>query len=214
MRNLVCVSVLLVVGSSMPAMAETSVTDVNEKAFEWCLSQFPHEDNPWAADDGKPLPHPTAKLQPFNLRNAIAPPDLVTRTEVVGELPPPIEKFRGHWTWPAVEGLPPAVIFVERLTSTEMTIATAFNREKGLDEADYEVERMTLSWTGTHFAYSKVTPEESRQVEIHVSQSGEAMFMISGYSRVVTLEGPNGIVGTSKVPSDAWPTCFISERHY
>jgi hypothetical protein len=189
-------SVSLVLASAcLPARSEDSDADmrsrnVDEKLFEWCMSQFPKREG----EDAKPMPRPAGKLRPFDLTNAIAPSHLVTKTEVIGELPPLIEKYRGLWTWPAVDESPPAVIFVERLTATEMTIAPAVKRDKKLrDETDYQVERTTLSWTGTHFSHSKVTPEESRQVEILVSQSGEAMLMISGYSRKIVLEGPNGI---------------------
>jgi len=74
-------------------------------------------------------------------------------------------------------------------------------------------ERLTLGWVGTHFAYSKGTPKESRQMEIRVSQSGDVMAALSGVTQTTTFIDKDG-QETSHTRSEGWPFCFLSEAYY
>ena len=73
-------------------------------------------------------------------------------------------------------------------------------------------ERMFLSWTGTHFAYSGGTPNEFREMEIRVSQSGDFMAGLAGYTRTQTLIDKDG-KESSHTFREGWPYCFVSERY-
>ncbi len=83
-------------------------------------------------------------------------------------------------------------------------------RERSKSEGN-KPERMFLSWTGTQFASSIGTPKEFRELEIRVSQSGDVMAAMSGYTRTMTLIDKDG-KESSHTFSEGWPYCFISER--
>lgn len=217
MRNFawLLIPVFLVSASAdLAAQVREGATDrqsrnANKKLFEWCVSQFPMDEG----ESAKPLPRPAEKLRPFELAGALTPPGLVIPTEITGMLPPEIEKYKGQWTWPTHGETPPATVFVERLTPTEMAIAWAFRREKGKDAADYRAQRELLKWTGKSFSSSTSTPEGTETLDIYVSANGQAMFIASGHSRVVTLVDKDG-KQSSHTSGEGWPACFISGKHY
>lgn len=216
MRNLVRVSVLLttlMVGGSSARVEAAPSTKADEMAFEWCLSQFPEEDNLWSGEDTKPLPRPAEEFGPFDLADARIPPGLITRTEVVGSLPPEIKKYKGQWIWPTHEDAPRFAIFVERLTATEMTIGWAIKPEKDKDEGAYRDLRTSLKWTGKWFSHFKSSAKGSETLDILISANGEAMLVWSGYSRTVTLEDRSG-KQSSHTFSEGWPLCFISSKRH
>jgi hypothetical protein len=214
MRNLICVSVLLLaLGSTIPALAVTPATKVDDSAFEWCLSHFPGEESPSPADDIKPLPRPAGKFRPFDLAGARTPPNLVRRTEITGSPPPEIEKYKGQWTWPAHEDAPHFAIFVERLAATEMTIGWAIKPGKDKNEEGYRDLRNVLRWTGKSFSSSESSAEGAETLDIFISADSEAMLIVSGYSRLVTVEDRTG-KKSSHTFGEAWPMCFISSKHY
>lgn len=132
------------------------------------------------------------------------------KTQIVGKLSPSLEKYKGIWTWPSLDVPSSSVVFVERLTPTEMTIVLARERDKN---EDLEPERLTLSWTGTHFFHSKGTPKDSREIALHVSESGEAMAGMLGATRTVTLIDKDG-KESSDTRGEGWPLCFLSEKYY
>lgn len=208
MRTVARVSLLLTIlfghcaAVSHQAYARELSTDW--KVFEWCLSHFPREES----GNVQLLPRPPGKLRSFDLSNSTAPSDLVTKTQIVGKLPPSIEKYQGYWTWPSIDEPSPGAILVERLTPTEMSISLI--RERSKSEGN-KPERMFLSWTGTQFASSIGTPKEFRELEIRVSQSGDVMAAMSGYTRTMTLIDKDG-KESSHTFSEGWPYCFISER--
>jgi hypothetical protein len=210
MRRAAHVSFLLLIfpayGEVVSYQAYGRERSTDFKVFEWCLSHFPREEG----GSVQLLPRPPGKLRSFDLSNSTAPIDLVTKTRIVGKPPPSIEKYQGYWTWPSIDKLSPGAILVERLTPTEMTISLI--RERDRSDGD-KPERMFLSWTGTHFAYSIGTPKEFREMEIRVSQSGDVMAAMSGYTHTETLIDKDGKESSHRF-SEAWPYCFISSKHY
>lgn len=215
MRNFVWISLpafLLLPLADLSAQDESGTADTrnlstDDKLFEWCMSLFPPEED----ESAKPLHRPAEKQRPFELTGALTPPHLVTRTEIVGMLPPEIEKYKGQWIWPAHDQAPFAAVFVERLTPTEMTIAWAFKREKEQDEVDKRYSRTVLKWTGKSFGYSNSIPGGSEGLETVISADGGAMLIMSGYSRTITLEDTAGNQ-SSHMSGEGWPFCFVSER--
>lgn len=209
MRRASCVSFLLLI---LPAYAVTvshraSGRDLSTdfKVFEWCLSHFPREESGVV----ELLPRPPGKLRSFDLSSSTAPAGLVGKTRTVGKLPPSIESYQGYWTWPSIDKPAPGAVFIERLTPTEMTISMIRARDISGDD---KPERMFLSWTGTHFAYSGGTPNEFREMEIRVSQSGDFMAGLAGYTRTQTLIDKDG-KESSHTFREGWPYCFVSERY-
>lgn len=217
MRNFAWVSIslfLMLASAVLPAQAEdgaidTRTSDVDSKLREWCASHFPKDEG----ESAKPAPRPVEKLRPFEFAQALTPPGLVTRTEIIGTLPPEIEKYKGQWTWPAHDKAPAATLFVERLTATEMAIAWVLKREKHVNEANHPDLRTMLKWTGSSFSYSKSISEGSATLDIYVSANSEAMAVVTGYSRLVTLGDRTG-KQSSYTSSEAFPACFISSKHY
>jgi hypothetical protein len=214
MQDLVRASILLLaLGGTIPALAVTPATKVDDKALEWCLSHFPVEESLSPADDIKPLPRPAGKFHTFDLAGARTPPGLVRHTEIIGPLPPEIEKYEGQWIWPTHEDSPRFAIFVERLTATEMTIGWAIKPENDRDEGGYRKLRNLLRWTGKSFSHSESSADGSETLDIVISADGEAMLIVSGYSRLVTIEDGTGKQSTHTF-GEAWPLCFISSKHY
>lgn len=176
------------------------------KVFEWCLSHFPRREG----GDIQLLPRPPGELRSFDLSNSTAPSDLVTKTQIVGKLPPSIEKYQGIWTWPSIDAPSSGAIVIERLTTTEMTIVLMRERDKN---QDVQPERLTLGWTGTHFFHSKGTPTDSQEIALYVSDSGETMAGMLGATHTVTLIDKDG-KESSDTRGEGWPLCFLSERYY
>lgn len=210
MLDIVRVSVLLPIlfGYWAAASHQSYARDLSTdwRVIEWCFSHFPREES----GSVQLLPRPPGKLRLFDLSNSTAPIDLVTKTQIVGKLPPSVEKYQGYWIWPSIDEPSPRAILVERLTPTEMTISLIRERERDDDD---KPDRMFLSWTGTHFASSIGTPKEFREMEIRVSQSGDVMAAMSGYTRTMTLIEKDG-KESSHTFSEGWPLCFISSKHY
>jgi hypothetical protein len=210
MRYFACVSLLLpilfICGGTASHLAYAKELSTDWRVFEWCLSHSPRKDG----ETIQLLPRPPGELRPFDLSNAVAPSDLVTKTQIVDSLPPSIEKYQGIWTWPSIDAPSSGAIFVERLTPTEMTIVLARERDK---HQDLQPERLTLSWTGTYFSYSKGTPEDSQEIALYVSESGEAMAGMLGATRTVTLIDKDG-KESSDTRGEGWPLCFLSEKYY
>ena len=146
-------------GNAQPAF-------MDQKLLEWCLSYFSRQDGKAAA-----LPQPAKALAPLKLEEMIAPPDLVTQTQIAGKLPANIEKYQGTWIWPSASQSPFFAIFVECLTSQEMTIAFVPRRPQN-EEVSARFMRMTLFWTGTEFSDSK--PEGLPNYRIKASRFGDA----------------------------------------
>lgn len=212
MRNVAWISIpvfVLLASADLSAQEEDDTADLrtDDKLYEWCMSSFPLEEGVSA----KPLPRPAEKRRPFELADALTPPNLITRTEIVGTLPPEIEKYKGQWIWPAHDEAPVAAIFVERLTPSEMTIAWAFKREKDRDGTDSRYSRTVLKWTGKSFHYSAPIPRGFEELEAVISADGEAMLIMSGYTRTITLEDNAGNQ-SSHTSGEGWPFCFISDR--
>jgi hypothetical protein len=208
MRNVVLflLTSLFICSGAIPHHAQGRESSKSFKAFEWCLSHFPKREG----ESVRLLPRPAGELRPFDPSNAMLPADLVTKTQINGKLSPSLEKYKGIWTWPSLDVPASGVIFVERLTPTEMTIVLARQRDKS---EDLEPERLTLGWTGTHFYHSKGTPNDSQEIALYVSESGEAMAGMLGATRTVTLIDKDG-KESSDTRGEGWPLCFLSEKYY
>lgn len=193
------VSFLLIIGDTTPAKAETepwSMTKADEKAFGWCISHFLSldDESPETDKDIRPIARPVEKFRPFDIKEMLTPPGLITETEIVGRLPPEIEKYRGLWIEPTIDTPSLRAIFVERLTPTEMTIAEARRKPDPQHSVPPNPDnpRRKLKWNGKAF-------RDVRGVGYYISISpdGEAMFL------VLETEWEAMPVG-----------CLISSRHY
>jgi len=184
--------VLLHLGASTLARADRhSLTKADGKAYGWCISHFLSldEEDPQSEQEIRPIARPPEKFRPLDTENMLIPPDLIRETEIVGNLPPKIERHQGVWILPAIDTPSPSVIFVERLTPTEMTIVVV--RKSYPTNTDNP--RSTLKWDGQVFR--GVRGEFGHDVVI--SADGEAMLLIA------------------VSPWEAMPVgCFISSKHY
>jgi hypothetical protein len=200
MRNLGCVSVLLpfllAFTLASPLRAETGalrLTKTDEKAFAWCLSHFPFGlENPWAEEDAVLPARPVERLSPLDTKVMLIPPGLVTDTEAVGKLPSAVARYKGLWIWPTVSVPSPMAIFVEQLTTTEMTIAMI--RKKLPSNSD--PLRYKLKWNGEAFIEEPGNPQDVG-FHISISRDGQAMLVVF-VTRVEAMPG----------------FCLISSKHY
>src|SRR5262245_36819732 len=110
MRDLISVSVLLFLllhfDTSIFARAATqSLTKADESLYGWCISHFLSLDDegPQSEKGIRPIARPPGKFRPLDTDNMLIPPDLIRETEIVGNLPPEIEKHRGIWILPAID---------------------------------------------------------------------------------------------------------------
>jgi hypothetical protein len=183
---------LAISSASTPAEDDgTEAQSPGDVLFKWCLSRFPGMD-----EEAGTISRPRGKPAPLKVEEMIAPADLITKTEIVGRLPGYIRKYRGVWVWPSEP--PSFVVFVERLSRKEMTIALlsrAMAENESYREKLRENSREKLAWNGTAFSS---TPEGELQSKttIYISAFGQAMLVIH----------ENRI--------EAWPMCFISAKHY
>lgn len=111
--------------------------------------------------DEQPEPatrRPRKETEPLDLTDAVFPPNLVTKTEFVGDVPPEIRKFQGRWALRVInKSYLPYAAFVERLTPTEMTIALVLRPEPGHKLNPALGFRHKLKWTGTAFGDEHAT---------------------------------------------------------
>jgi len=193
LRVSVLLSVLLALGSSTSLKAETD-HEADGNAYLWCLSYF----HIWEDEKGA-VSRPTEKLAPFKLADMIVPSDLIRKTQMTGNLPGYIRKYRGVWIWPSVHEPPPFAVIVERLTPTAMTIAflsRATEENKSYRQRLLRNSRIDLTWNGTAFS---TKPEGKIQsvISIYISAFGQAMLFAT----------ENNIEGQP-------PMCLISSKHY
>jgi hypothetical protein len=200
MRDFARVLILLLVlhfASATRARAYTSpFTKADENAYAWCISHFLSldDEDPQPDKEILPIARPAAKLRPFDIKEMLVPPGLITETEIVGRLPPEIEKYRGLWITPTIDAPSLTAIFVERLTPTEMIIALARRKPdpKASLPPNPDDPRSKLKWNGNVF-------NDVRGVGyiISISPDGEAMFLIAENEREAMPVG-----------------CLISSKHY
>lgn len=165
----------------------------DDEAFYWCNGYFFDEDG-----SGSTAERPTQKLTPFVLEDMMKPVDLVTETEVVGKLPPEVDRYRGYWILPSIGEPVGGALFVERLTPIEITLVLTARR----DVLEREIPRLNLKWTGKEFADRL---DDKPGIILRVSPGGHAMNLaFIGHNK--TSDGRSW--------SEAIPMCLISSKHY
>jgi hypothetical protein len=155
---------------------QTNVQEVDNKLFEWCLSYFPDV----VLNDGGPLERPVEKLAAIDMTGVVAPPGLITETEIVGDLPPSIKSYKGRWASPfETNPILPYAVFVERLSPTEMTIALLIKSSGGQQRHPPNDLRHRLKWDGQAFIAerSNLLGIEGVTFGVQVSPFGDAMVL-------------------------------------
>jgi hypothetical protein len=187
MRNLAGVSVFvfLAAGSapswgqvddfSLPRK-ELSPSEVSDgKLLDSCLS-YAFDQSPEPASRRHPK-----ESAPLDLKDAIVPPNLVTETAIVGDVPPEIRMYQGRWALRLTnKSYIPYAAFVERLTPREMTIAFVMRPEDGHHLDPSKGFRHGLEWTGDAFAGQDVIMWGnwgSTNLSVGVSHFGDAMIL-------------------------------------
>ncbi len=142
-------------------------------------------------------PHPK-ETDPLDLKGAVLPPNLITETEIVGDVPSPIRMYRGRWALRLTnKSYIPYAAFVERLTPTEMTIALVMRPEEGHKLDPTNGFRHKLEWTGNAFV--------GRDVNLWGSKATTLMIGISQFADVMILATKNS-TGTQLLG------CLFSEQ--
>jgi hypothetical protein len=133
--------------------------------------------------------HPK-ETAPLDLKDAVFPPDLVTKTEIIGDVPPAIRKYQGRWALRLInKSYIPYAAFVERLTPTEMTIALVVKPEAGHKLDPAKGFRHRLDWTGDAFIGRNVDMWGGIDLSVGVSPFGDAMILAASNDREGHLLG-------------------------
>ncbi|TMJ38812.1 MAG: hypothetical protein E6G87_05620 [Alphaproteobacteria bacterium] len=122
----------------------------------------------------------------MDLKGAVLPPNLITKTEIVGDVPSPIRMYQGRWALRLTnKSYIPYAAFVERLTPTEMTIALVMRPEEGHKLDPTNGFRHKLEWTGNAFV--------GRDVNLWGGKATTLMIGISQFGDVMILATKNSI---------------------
>jgi hypothetical protein len=195
-RVSIFLSVLLVLGDApswgdsenipLPKTEPAPSQENDNKLLQSCLSY---------ALDQHPGPtsgrHPR-ETTPLDLKGAVLPPNLITETEVVGDVPSPIRMYRGRWALRLTNtSYIPYAAFVERLTPTEMTIALVMRPEEGHKLDPTNGFRHKLEWTGNAFVGRDVNlwGGKATTVMIGISQFADVMILATKNSTGTQLLG-------------------------
>src|SRR5437762_5750571 len=152
----------------------------DNKLLQSCLSY---------ALDQRPVPtsgQHSRETTPLDLKGAVLPPNLITKTEIVGDVPSPIRMYQGRWALRLTnKSYIPYAAFVERLTPTEMTIALVMRPEEGHKLDPTNGFRHKLKWTGNAFV--------GRDVNLWGGKATTLMIGISQFGDVMILATKNSI---------------------
>jgi hypothetical protein len=191
---------ILVLSISTTAIAKppaTSSGEIQEKLFEWCGGFFA------SGTDKNPIERPNGSI-PFNMKDQEVPPDLVTPTQIVHQLPPEIEKYQGTWILPSAVETSSIIVFVERLAPKEMTLVLLIKTAGETASRRYRLIRI-----GGRFSDTEPWPKGQPALIAQVSPRGEALGLdLIGYPPRWGAE-PDG-----EPRGESHPFCFISSKHY
>ena len=189
-RVSIFLSVLLVLGDvpswgdsenfPLPKTEPAPSQENDNKLLQSCLSY---------ALDQHPVPtsgRHSRETTPLDLKGAVLPPNLITKTEIVGDVPFPIRMYQGRWALRLTnKSYIPYAAFVERLTPTEMTIALVMRPEEGHKLDPTNGFRHKLEWTGNAFV--------GRDVNLWGGKATTLMIGISQFGDVMILATKNSI---------------------
>jgi len=167
--------------NKVPTPSEVRDSQLFDSCLGYALDEFPKPTSPHRKEN-------TA----LDLKDAVVPPNLVTRTKIVGDVPAQIRKYRGRWALRlANKSSLPYAAFVESLTPTEMTIALAMRVEEGNILNPMSGFRHKLLWDGSAFVGHNVNLWGSGEVTLAIglSQFGDVMILITDDGREGHLEG-------------------------